>query len=68
MKGDKVALAVLGMPPRGEHSSASEEDSDENAVHMAAQEMLAAIKANDGVALAEALKAAVMACQYEPMD
>lgn len=62
MKKSDLAIAIMG--PGKPVGAELEDDSGDlgDPVHMAAQEMLTAIKKNDGKALAEAIRAAVMAC------
>ena len=65
---DKMALAILGMGKtkrEGMPIAVPEDESGDDPVHAAAIEVLRAVKANDGVALAEALRAAVMSLRFE---
>ncbi len=63
-KVNPAAMAILAMKPKSAEPEESEDD-DGDALHMAAVEMLQAVKANDGKALAEALRAAIISCKYE---
>ena len=66
--GDDVAMAILGMGPKpsvADGDGMDMEDNGDEALEMASEEMMAAIKKNDGKAFAEALRAAIAACKYE---
>lgn len=66
--GDDVAMAILGMGPKPSHEKEMDmdmEDDGDEALEMASEEMMSAIKRNDGKAFAEALRAAITACKYE---